>query len=281
MGWTRTYKHAHEETQDVRRALRGGTRPFDRTPASAFPVKRRSASVRLAGRIGIPEYHRLNRPRAALNASLVVIPSKTVRVWAATVGRGHRLGDERDGDRRRETRPRSAPSTTYFEERGGVHDAPIETVGDFMQEGEDSHPRALRDTLPNIEAMGHRARDRFASRHSATPRRWLLELSRLRPQMAAHSAHRMPASRAAGKREETSRPSRATRTDSLKSILEVCLSPSRVRALARVWRAGHQMNLEKVWADAARGRSGGHGGRSGGETVTGRGTREKCGCRGS
>ena len=118
-------------------------------------------------------------------------------------------------------------------------------------------------------------------RHSATPRRWLLKLSRLRPHMEAHSAHQVSASRAAGKREETSRPSGVTRTNSLKSILEVFLSPSRVRALARVWRAGHQMNLEKVWADAARGRSDGDGGRSGGETVTRRGTREKCGCHGS
>ncbi len=40
----------------------------------------------------------------------------------------------------------------YFEDRGSVYPAPIETVWDFMQKDEEFHPRAHHATLRNMEA---------------------------------------------------------------------------------------------------------------------------------
>lgn len=42
-----------------------------------------------------------------------------------------------------------SPEMTYFEERGSVYDAPLDTVWEFIQDDEEFHPKAHRATLRN------------------------------------------------------------------------------------------------------------------------------------
>lgn len=72
---------------------------------------------------------------------------------AATGRRAKRKGNgrARAGDEATRTGSRPSPSMTYFEDRGAVYDAPIETVWDFMQKDEEFHPKAHSATLRNME----------------------------------------------------------------------------------------------------------------------------------
>jgi len=48
-------------------------------------------------------------------------------------------------------RGRPSPSTTYFEDRGTVLDAPLEVVWDFIEKDKEFHPKAHAASLRNVE----------------------------------------------------------------------------------------------------------------------------------
>lgn len=43
------------------------------------------------------------------------------------------------------------PSVTYFEDRGGVFDAPLEVVWDYIEKDEEFHPKAHRTSLRDFQ----------------------------------------------------------------------------------------------------------------------------------
>ena len=54
--------------------------------------------------------------------------------------------------RRSRTHRPSPPRLVYFEDLGGVYDAPIEVVWDFMEKDEEFHPKAHKSTVRNFKS---------------------------------------------------------------------------------------------------------------------------------
>ena len=52
---------------------------------------------------------------------------------------------------RKSIRRTSSPRLVYFEDRGAVYDAPIETVWDFMRQDEEFHPKAHASSVRNFK----------------------------------------------------------------------------------------------------------------------------------